>query len=107
MGAKEFLFRSPAGVDHYLCQDEDGTIRTEAHQDVQHILDANGEMYNHNDGYSQSRDWKRVASIPLALINMVKIHEGWDMLSPENSDRLTKLLNDIDYLKLRTAPGRV
>ena len=31
----------------------------------------------------------------------------WDPLRRENAQRLRRKLDDIDYLKLRTAPGRM
>lgn len=101
------LFTSHAGITHTLVYDPDGTIREEATADSQDILDRNVSLANHNDGYSPSREMRRVASIPFALRNKWLAEEGWDAFDPEYSDRLNRVLNDSNWSKLRTAPGRV
>lgn len=106
------LFNGATGVSHYIHVDDltgEGTMveSTMSEDTVAAILDNNGAMANHNDGYSQSRDICRIASIPMAMVYHLREHEGWDPLSPFYSDKLTKLLNDSDYRKLRTGGGRV
>lgn len=78
--------------------------------DVQPILDHNGRMANHNDGWSvEGKDklLRRAASVPFALITKWKNEEGWDYLNPDHADKAKQKLNDIDYRKLRTADWRV
>lgn len=101
------LFTSHAGITHNLCLDADGTIRVESAFDSQAILDRNVEMQNHNDGYSPSREMRRVASIPWALRNKWLNEEGWDAWDHKYQDKLKKVLNDSEWSKLRTAPGNV
>ena len=78
-----------------------------SHQNVDGILDANHAMATHNDGYTADKTFRRVGSIPLALIQYWKQVEGWDAFDPDHADKLAQKLNDIDFWKLRTAPGQV
>lgn len=101
------LLTSYAGITHTLVLNDDGSVCEEAAYDSQAILDENVAMANHNDGYTPSRDMRRVARIPWALRNKWLNEEGWDAWNAKYNDRLTRVLNDSDWSKLRTAPGRV
>lgn len=87
--------------------EDDGTVIVRKTQDVTPILDHNKALANHDDGYSRSREMRRVASIPLVVIEQWRA-EGFDLLSG-NFDRkeLRRRLNDSDNRFFRTAPGRV
>ena len=106
MSRKTFLLRSVAGVDHYMVEDEDGA-RFYSEQSTDAIFDNNKRMATHNDGYSQSRELRRVASIPFSLILKWKNEEGWDAFDPEHADKLAQKLNSSEYQYLRTAEGRI
>jgi hypothetical protein len=82
-----------------------GTVVSQ--QNHEPILEQNKAMATHNDGYTPSRDMRRVASIPMLLIHKWLTEEGWDAFAPENSDKLKATLNSSEYLYLRTAPGRL
>lgn len=101
------LFTSSAGVNYTWEDHDDGSYVIQGHQDVEPRLDINKAMATHNDGYTPSRDMRRVASIPLSLIAMWKQAEGWDALDPDHADKLKAKLNDSEWLWLRTAPGRI
>jgi hypothetical protein len=73
-------------------------------QDIASHLEANKAMRNHNDGYSQSREFRRVASIPPVVIEMWK-NEGIDVFNPDHQEAVMRKLNDPDYGLLRTADG--
>jgi len=77
--------------------------------DVAPILDHNGNLARHNDGWSTDKDrlLRRAASVPFALIEKWKNEEGWDYLNPDHWDAAQKKLNDRDYYKLRTADWTV
>lgn len=103
----EPFFKSSAGVSHYWRQNDDGTITWAASQDTDPILEANKAKATHNDGYSPTREMRRVASIPFALIAKWLHEEGWDAMNPEHADKLAQKLNSSEYLYLRTAEGRI
>jgi hypothetical protein len=100
------LITTEGGIQHFMTEDE-GKFIFSAVQDVQPILDRNKAMATENDGYTPSREFRRVASIPLTLIYKWLHEEGWNALDRRHSDRLARKLNDPDYAYLRTAPGRV
>jgi hypothetical protein len=106
MARRTFLFKSSMGLDHYMIEDEDGTrFETIGHTDP--VIEANKAMATQNDGYSPSRELRRVASIPFILINKWLQEEGWNALDPEHSDRLMRKLNSSEYAYLRTADGQL
>lgn len=107
---KTHLFRSGAGIDHWMLQEGNQT-RFAATQDVAPILEQNKAMVTHNDGYSRSRELRRVASIPYGIGIQWLNDEGWWFMDadkdPEVAKKLAAKLNSSDYRHLRTAEGRV
>jgi hypothetical protein len=85
---------------------KDGLVTEKRTQDVQPILDANGRIANHSDGYSASRDLQHVASIPMIVIEQW-MKEGVDVFNPEHEAAVMKRLNDGGWAKLRTGGGRI
>lgn len=75
-------------------------------QDVEPILEANKALYTLNDGYSPSRDLRRVARIPATVIEQW-MKQGINIFDKNCEAAVRRKLNDPQYLYLRTAPGRV
>lgn len=79
-------------------------------QDVEPILDHNVALQNDPgyDGYSKSRDFRHVASIPTILVHHWERTEGLNIYRQEDWEYIKKKkLNDPEYRKLRTSLGRV
>jgi len=76
------------------------------YQDCEPILENNKRLFTLNDGYSPSRDLRRVASIPLTVVEEW-MKEGIDIFDPNCAEAIRRKLNDPAWLYLRTAPGRV
>jgi len=74
--------------------------------DIENVIERNKALANQNDGYSPSREWRRVASIPLVLVEMWKKIYGTNPLAKGNEKLLRRLLNDPDLRGLRTSPGK-
>lgn len=107
MSAEPF-FRSSAGIDYHWRDEVDGSATIIRSQDVSAALEANKAMANHNDGYSKSRELRRVAHIPNIIRDKWLNEEGWDAYRPDlYADKLVQKLNDPDWAYLRTAHGRV
>lgn len=55
------------------------------------------------------RNYVKVASLPLWLIEQWRVEDGIDFLrwNAEDKARVMKRLNDRDFDRLRTAPGRI
>jgi hypothetical protein len=96
------------GIASYI-RDDGVTTEILSSADVTAHLEQNKAMANHNDGYSPSRELRRVASIPAIVILKWKEELGVDFYSsdPEQKRKVRQLLNSSEYQFLRTAPGRV
>lgn len=75
-------------------------------QDISEALENNKAQRNHNDGYSQTREFRRVAHIPTIVIEMWK-KEGIDIYNPDHITEVARRLNDPDWGLLRTADGNL
>jgi hypothetical protein len=84
---------------------DDDTFVVTATQDVGPILDANKEDQSFATGYSPSRDLKHVARIPLVVAEHWLNKYGVNVLNPNHKAAVRKLLNDHDWLFLRTGGG--
>jgi hypothetical protein len=78
----------------------------------QPIVDHNKKLYNHNDGYSKSRELKRVASIPTLVLEIwSKEYNGnsnWFALPSDVQKKiLKKKLNSSEFKLFRTAAGKL
>ena len=96
----------------YMQDDMEGKIITKEEVDITPHLDHNKKLLNLNDGYSKSRDLKRVASIPtLALSVWAKEYNGsnnWFALPTEVQKKILKTkLNSNEFQYFKTAEGKL
>jgi hypothetical protein len=104
---RRFLPAENAGDVHHAWLDDGQGGAVLSHQDIGPALERNKAMALHNDGYSPSRELRRVAFIPAIIRDKWLNEEGWDAYRPDlYLDRLRRKLNDGDWAHLRTAPGR-
>ena len=92
--------------------DPDGKLTIKSTQDVNPILQKNKRLYTMNDGFSKSKDLKRVASIPSLVLQIwAKEYNGsnnWFAIPLAERRRILKLkLNSNEYRYFRTASGRL
>jgi hypothetical protein len=84
----------------------DFTIRSV--QDATPFLDHNKRLQNDGtDGYSPSRELKRVASIPPIVAEKWLTEEGIDVFNRDHWPAVKRKLNSSDYMWLRTSGGRI
>lgn len=105
-------FLNEPGIRRKFIDNEDGTYAVVEEQACDSILERNKAMYTHNDGYSPSREMRRVASVPTTMLYRWIVEEGFDARYPgswkEAFEKVCKRnLNSSEYLYLRTAPGRI
>lgn len=106
--SRQHLLTSAAGIRHEWENVGNGEYLIHSTQDTTPILDRNKAMATHNDGYTPTRDMRRVATIPTILRNKWLAEEGWDAFRPDlYGDKLMRRLNDPDYAYLRTADGHL
>jgi hypothetical protein len=102
----EVLYHDPfLGLTHEYAQVDDKTFMVRTSGDTQPILDANKEDANHAANWSASRDLHHVARIPPEIYTLWLHKYGVDALNPDHRDAVKKLLNDRDWLFLRTGGG--
>lgn len=107
MGIVSPFSSDPNGLVKTWIDNGDGTFTIRTVQvNESEILEENKAMYNHNDGYTPSRDIQRVGRIPLAVIEDYAAR-GINLYAPENEHYLQRLMDDSDYRFFRTAPGRL
>jgi hypothetical protein len=101
------FYTSTKGVRHSWERGDDGKIRIQSSQDAEPFLDTAKAMNTHNDGYSPSRELRRVALIPPIVEVLWMNQYGVNPLMPEHHDLLCRLLNSSEWSYLRTAPGQI
>lgn len=70
------------------------------------VLESNKAAYNDGtNGWSPTKEWKRVAEIPFSLLHEWLVKEGWWAFDPNATDKLKKKLNSHEFLYLRTSSG--
>jgi len=84
-----------------------GDLTVHRGADVEPLLEQNKALFNSGDGYSPSREWRRAASIPMAIVEKWRNEKGVDVFNPDHMPKVRQLLNSNEYLYLRTAPGRL
>jgi hypothetical protein len=96
------------GIAEFLHHDEaEDRFALELVADVEAVIERNKALYNEGDGYSSSREWRRVASFPPIAIEIFKQVWGADPLRGGNEELLRRLINDPALRHFRTAAGRV
>lgn len=85
----------------------DGSLVVHREADVEPILEINKALAASGDGYSPSRELRRAASIPCAIIEKWRNELGVDLYNPDHMPAVRRLLNSNEYRHLRTAPGQL
>lgn len=79
-------------------------IKTSA--DVEANIEANKREYSDNAN-ARFGDMKRVASIPVVVMEKWIAEDGINYMAPEHKDALRRKLNDPDNRFMRTMPGKL
>ncbi len=92
-------------------EDKDKVV-IERNIDYKPIVENNKKLYSHNNGYSKSKELKRVASIPTLVLEIwSKEYNGdsnWFSLPSDVQKKiLKKKLNSSEFRMFRTAPGKL
>jgi hypothetical protein len=88
-------------------EDSDGSLVVHRLADVEPLLELNKALATSGDGYTPSRDLRRAASVPMAIIEKWRNEHGIDLFNPDHMPAVRRLLNSSEYMYLRTAPGRL
>ena len=85
-------------------EDTDDGFLLHYEQDAEPVLDLNhAKQMEGRSFYAADPDLWKVASIPVNVLNDWAIRYGIDINNPDHADRVARMLNDVDYRKLKTA----
>lgn len=82
-----------------------GDLTIHRGEDVEPLLERNKALYTSGDGYSPSREWRRAASVPMAVVEKWLNEKGVNVFDQDHAPKVLELLDSNEYLYLRTAPG--
>ena len=100
-------------TETYLDNGKDGIIQKRS-LDIGSIIESNKKLYNENDGYSPDKGLKRIASIPVVILEIwcKEYHKdqnkgNWFELPQETQKKILKeKLNSSEFRYFRTAEGK-
>ena len=101
----EHFLTSPNGMQRYWRDNHDDTFTICTTQDLTATLDYCRDAYNLNDGYSETREFRRVGFLPDILVMKWLQEEGWNAYDPDCEEKLLRKINDPDYAHLRNRSG--
>ena len=93
-------------------QESDGKLTVNNQQNLNPLLERNKKLYTQNDGYTASRDMRRIASVPPIILQIwTKEYNGtnnWWALPKETQQKIMKTkLNSSDFRYFKTSEGRL
>ena len=99
-----------AGVKTSYIQESDGKLTINNQQNLNPLLERNKKLYNQNDGYTASRDMRRIASVPPIILQVwTKEYNGsnnWWALPKETQKKIMRTkLNSSEFKYFRTSEG--
>ena len=108
MSVRELVDIGPGGIAEVAHFDSDGDL--EALQwtaDVEPVIEANkGQQNDGTRGFGKSREWQKIASIPLAVLMEYAAKHGVPLQHAlggrAQSELIARMLKDSDYRYLRT-----
>ena len=100
-------------TETFLDNDKDGIIQKRS-LDIEPIIENNKKLFNQNDGYSSDKGLKRIASIPVVILEIwcKEYHKdqnkgNWFELPQETQKKILKeKLNSSEFRYFRTAEGK-
>jgi len=100
-------------TETFLDNDKEGIIQKRS-LDIEPIIENNKKLFNQNDGYSSDKGLKRIASIPVVILEIwcKEYHKdqnkgNWFELPQETQKKILKeKLNSSEFRYFRTAEGK-
>ena len=101
-----------AGVKTRYIQESDGKLTINNQQNINPLLERNKKLYTDNSGYTPSKDFKRIASVPPIILEIwTKEYNGsrnWFALPKDTQNKILKTkLNSSEFRYFRTAEGKL
>ena len=91
-------------------QEPDGKLTIHNQQNLNPLMDRNKKLYTQNDGYTPSRDMRRIASVPPIMLQIwTKEYNGtrnWWALPKEIQKKIMRTkLNSNEFRYFKTSEG--
>ena len=101
-----------AGVKTRYIQESDGKLTINNQQNLNPLLERNKKLYTADSGYTPSKDFERIASVPPIILEIwTKEYNGsrnWFALPKETQNKILKTkLNSSEFRYFRTAEGKL
>ena len=99
-----------AGVKTRYIQESDGKLTIHNQQNLSPLMERNKKLYTQNDGYTASRDMRRVASVPPIILQLwTKEYNGsnnWWALPKDTQKKIMRTkLNSNEFRYFKTSEG--
>ena len=93
-------------------QESDGKLTINNQQNLNPLLERNKKLYTQNDGYTASRDMRRIASVPPIILQIwAKEYNGtrnWWALPKATQKKILRVkLNSNEFRYFKTSEGRL
>ena len=93
-------------------KESDGKLTINNQQNLNPLMKRNKELYNLNDGYTASREMRRVASVPPIILQIwAKEYNGtrnWWALPKDTQKKILRVkLNSNEFRYFKTSEGRL
>ena len=93
-------------MTEYIYNAYDDSLTVKRSADIEANVESNKREYIDNQ-HSKFGDLKRVASIPVVVMEKWIAEDGINYMAPEHKDALRRKLNDPDNRFMRTMPGKL
>ena len=93
-------------------QESDGKLTVNNQQNLKPLMERNKKLYTQNDGYTASRDMRRIASVPPIILQIwAKEYNGtrnWWALPKDTQKKILRVnLNSNEFSYFKTSEGRL
>ena len=93
-------------------QESDGKLTIHNQQNLSPLMERNKKLYTLNDGYTPSKDMKRIASVPPIILQLwTKEYNGsnnWWALPKDTQKKILRVkLNSNEFRYFKTSEGRL
>ncbi len=93
-------------------QESDGKLTVHNQQNLNPLMERNKKLYTQNDGYTASRDMRRIASVPPIILQIwAKEYNGtrnWWALPKDTQKKILRVkLNSNEFRYFKTSEGRL
>ena len=93
-------------------QESDGKLTVNNQQNLNPLIKRNKKLYTQNDGYTASRDMRRIASVPPIILQIwTKEYNGtrnWWALPKDTQKKILRVkLNSNEFRYFKTSEGRL